>query len=115
LPGEVRDTRRFAFRRIRELTFAVLKHRFGAPEVFLEGQGMRQMQLSGESQGPRSVINAVERLLSSYGIRSEEIQRAFSFSEVKLRDFEARLGGPFPHERYFEELSALRDELKLAL
>ena len=36
-------------------------------------------------------------------------------SETKLRDFEARLGATFPHERYIDELSALRDELKVAL
>ena len=34
---------------------------------------------------------------------------------MKLRDFEARLGGTFPHERYIGELSDLRDELKLSL
>ena len=115
LPEEVRETRRFVLGQMRGLTFGVVMHRFSAPEVFLEGRGERRSQLSRESQGPRAVSNALERLVSSYESRCEECRRDLALSEVKLRDFEARLGGAFPHERYIEELSALRDELKVAL
>ena len=76
---------------------------------------MRQAQLSRESQGPRACLNALERLFASYETRCDELRRELALSEGKLRDFEARLGATFPHERYIEELSALRDELKVAL
>ena len=115
LPDEVRESRRFMLGQMRGLGFGIMKHRFGAPEVFLNGQGERRSQLSRESQGPRAVFNALERLFASYGSRCEECRSELALSEVKLRDFEARLGGAFPHERYIGELSALRDELKVAL
>src|SRR5690606_33979866 len=95
--------------------FGIIKHRFGAPEVYLEGQGTRHAQLGRDSQGPRAVLNALERLFSSYEGRAEELRRELSLAETKLGDYEARLGAKFPHERYIDELSALRDELKVAL
>ena len=76
---------------------------------------MRRSPLSRESQGPRAVLNALERLYSGYEPRCEELLRELTLSEGKLRDFEARLGSTFPHERYIEELSSVRDELKGAL
>ena len=112
LPNEVRETRSFVLGRMRGLTFGITKHRFSSPEVFLEGQGMRQAQLSRESQGPRACLNALERLFGSYESKCEELRGELALSEGKLRDFEARLGATFPHERYIEELSALRDELE---
>ena len=107
LPDEVRESRKFVLGQMRGLAFGIIQHRFGAPEVFLEGQGERRSQLSRDSQGPRAVSNALERLFSSYESRCEECRRDLALSEVKLRDFEARLGGAFPHERYIEELSTL--------
>jgi hypothetical protein len=115
LPDGVRETRRFVLGRTRGLTFGIIKHRLSPPEVFLEGRGMRQTPLSRDSQGPRACWNAVERLFAGYESRCDELRRELALSEVKLRDFEARLGAAFPHERYIEELSALRDELKVAL
>ena len=54
LPPEVKETRRFGLGRMRGLAFGVIKHRFSQPEVFLEGQGTREAQLSRDSQGPRA-------------------------------------------------------------
>ncbi|MFO0890977.1 MAG: DEAD/DEAH box helicase family protein [Isosphaeraceae bacterium] len=114
-PEEVRETRRFELGQMRGLSFGIIKHRYGSPEVYLEGQGTRHAQLSRDSQGPRAVLNALERLFASYEGRAEELRRELSLAEVKLTDYRARLGTTFPHERYIEELSALRDELKVAL
>ena len=96
LPEEVRETRRFVLGQVRGLTFGVVMHRFSVPEVFLEGRGERRTQLSRESQGPRAVSNALERLVSSYESRCEECRRDLALSEVKLRDFDgpARRGLP---------------------
>ena len=115
LPSEVRETRRFAIGTMRGLSFGLIKYRFSAPEVYLEGAGVRQTHLSRDSQGPRAVLNALERLFSGFDSRCQELRRELALSEVKLRDFEARLGASFPHEHYIEELSALRDELRVAL
>lgn len=115
LPAEVNETRRFPLGRIRGLSFGVVKHRYSAPDVFLEGEGVRETALSKDAQGPRAVLNAVERLIASYGTRCEEVRRELTISETKLRDFTARMGLPFPHERYIEDLSALRDDLRVAL
>ena len=115
LPVEVSRTSRYELGRMRGLGFGLLVHRHGPPEVFLEGRGVRRMELSRTAQGPRACLNALERLFAGYGPRCEEIRRELSLAEVKLRDYEARLGAGFPHERYIEELSALRDELRLAL
>ena len=85
------------------------------PEVYLEGAGLRRTPLSRESQGPRAVWNALERLVAGYGSRSDELRRDLALAEGKLRDFEARLGATFPHESSIDELSTLRDELRVAL
>ncbi len=115
VPAEVIQTRRFVIGQVRGLSFGIVKHRYGTPEVFLEGQGVRATPLSRESQGPRACLNALDRLFSSYESRCNELRHELALSETKLRDFEARLGATFPHERYIAELSALRDELKVAL
>ena len=65
LPDEVRETKRFMLGQMRGLGFGIMKHRFGAPEVLLEGRGERRSQLSRESRGPRAVSNALERLFAS--------------------------------------------------
>ncbi|ODU01095.1 MAG: hypothetical protein ABS79_02265 [Planctomycetes bacterium SCN 63-9] len=115
LPAEVRETRRFVLGRMRGLAFGIVKHKFSSPEVFLEGRGIREAQLSRESQGPRACLNALERLFASYEARCEEVRRELALTETKLRDFEARLGAVFQHEHYIRELSTLRDELRAAL
>ena len=102
MPEEVRETRRFGLGQMRGLGFGIIKHRFGASEVFLEGQGERQTQLSRESQGPRACLNALERLFASYESRCDECRQELSLSEVKLRDFEARLGGAFAPVEVFK-------------
>ncbi len=115
VPAEVHETRRFELGRARGLAFGIVKHRYGSPEVYLEGQGTALGQLSRESQGPRAVWNALERLFAGYDGKAAELRRDIALAEARLRDYEARLGASFPHERYIEELAALRDELKDAL
>ena len=114
-PDEVGETRRFPLGVMRGLNFGLIRFKFSTPEVYLEGAGLRRLPLSRDSQGPRAVLNALDRLFSGYPSRSEELRRDLTLNEGKLRDFEARLGSTFPHERFIEELSALRDELKVAL
>ena len=116
LPDEVRETRRFVLGQMRGLTFGIVKHRFSPPGGVPRRTGRCGRPSSPASRRARGrVLNALERLFASYEARCEEARRELALSETKLRDFEARLGATFPHERYIEELSALRDELKVAL
>jgi len=66
--------------------------------------------------GPtRAVLNALERLADGYGTECDRVQRDFGIAQSQLRDYQARLGKPFPHEAYLSELNALRDQLKAGL
>ena len=38
-----------------------------------------------------------------------------AIAQGQLRDYQARLGAPFPHDAYLTELTGLRDQLKAAL
>jgi hypothetical protein len=71
--------------------------------------------LSREHQGPRAVLNALERLASGYRSDCDRVQQDLGIAESQLRDYQARLGKPFPHEGYLSELTTLRDLLKASL
>jgi len=85
------------------------------PDVYLEGAITRRDTLSREHQGPRAVLNALERLATGYGSECVRVRQDLSIAESQLRDYQARLGKPFAHEVYLSELTALRDQLKVAL
>ena len=71
--------------------------------------------LSREHQGPRAVLNAVERLARGYRVESERTRQDLAVAEGQLRDYQARVGQPFPHAAYLDQLAALRDQLKAGL
>ena len=83
--------------------------------MYLEGTITRQSTLSREHQGPRAVLNSLERLVGSYGSDCVRVRQDLSIAEGQLRDYQARLGKPFLHETYLSELTALRDQLKAGL
>jgi hypothetical protein len=99
----------------RGLRFGLVPHRHGPPEVYLEGATTRSAPLVRENPGPRAVLNALERLADGYAARREAAMQDLAIAEAQLRDYEARLDVPFPHEAYFAELTGLRDRLKAAL
>jgi N12 class adenine-specific DNA methylase len=115
LPEKVMATARFPLGTYGGLSFGIVLHPSFAPEVFLEGKATRQATLSREHHGPRAVLNALERLAGSYGGQCEKAEEELALAEGQLRDYEARLGKPFPHEAYFAELVSLRDQLKESL
>jgi hypothetical protein len=97
------------------LKFGVVLHSQVPPDVFVEGSAMRITSLSREHQGPRAVLNAVERLISGYGPEAQRIGEDLAIAQSQLRDYQERLGAPFAHEKYQVELTESRDELKLIL
>jgi hypothetical protein len=86
-----------------------------APEVYLEGPATRTATLSRHHHGPRAVLNALERLADGYGSECDRVQRDLGIAQSQLRDYQARLGEPFPHDVYLAELTSLRDQLKSGL
>jgi hypothetical protein len=69
-----------------------------------------------ERTGVRAaVLNAVEQLARGYGMESERTRQDLGIAETQLRDYQARVGQPFPHAGYLDQLAALRDCLKSGL
>ena len=99
----------------RGLRFGLVLHPQFPPDVYLEGAITRQSTLSRDHQGPRAVLNALERLASGYGSECVRVRQDLAIAESQLRDYQARLGKPFPHDAYLSELTGLRDQLKAGL
>ncbi|HVC97796.1 MAG TPA: hypothetical protein VND64_29265 [Pirellulales bacterium] len=97
------------------LRFGIVLHPQFPPDIYLEGAIIRHYTLSRDHQGPRAVLNAVERLASAYGIECAGVRQDLTIAESQLRDYQARLGKPFPHDAYLAELTGLRDQLKAGL
>src|SRR6266568_3092072 len=99
----------------RGLRFGIVLHSPFPPDVYLEGAITRQSGLSREHQGPRAVLNALERLAGGYGSECVRVRQDLAIAESQLRDYQARLGKPFLHDAYLSELTGLRDQLKAGL
>jgi hypothetical protein len=115
LPRNVRDTDRVPLGIYHGLRFGIVTHSQFPADVYLEGAINRQSALSRDHQGPRAVLNAVDRLATAYGSECVRVQQDLSIAEAQLRDYQARLGKPFTLEAYLTELTALRDQLKAGL
>ena len=115
LPKHVRETTRIPLGNYRGLGFGLVLHSQFAPELYLEGSTTRTATLSRDHHGPRAVLNALERLADGYGSECDRVQRDLGIAESQLRDYQARLGKPFPHDAYLAELTTLRDQLKAGL
>jgi N12 class adenine-specific DNA methylase len=115
MPSDVRDTRRIPLGIYRGLRFGLVLHPQFPASVYLEGTIARQSALSREHQGPRAVLNALERLAGGYEAECARLRQDLAIAESQLRDYQVRLGKPFVHERYLCELTGLRDHLKAGL
>src|SRR5438128_1788918 len=111
----VRDTTRVPLGTYRGLRFGLVLHPQFPADVYLEGSISRQSMLSRDHQGPRAVLNALERLANGYGSDIVRVRQDLSIAESQLRDYRERLGKPFAHEHYLSELTSLRDQLKAGL
>jgi N12 class adenine-specific DNA methylase len=115
LPRHVMQSQRIALGVYRGLRFGMVLNPQWSPEVFLEGEITRKDTLSREHQGPRAVLNAVERLARGYGAECERSRKDLEIAQGQLRDYQGRIGQTFSHEEYLRELTSLRDRLKTAL
>jgi hypothetical protein len=115
LPRNVRDTTRVPIGTYRGLRFGMVLHPQFPADVYLEGSITRQSMLNRDHQGPRAVLNALERVATGYGSEIVRARQDLAIAESQLRDYRQRLGKPFPHDRYLNELTGLRDQLKAGL
>ncbi|MFL5241548.1 MAG: DEAD/DEAH box helicase family protein [Gemmataceae bacterium] len=115
LPRNVRETTRVPLGVYRGLRFGMVLHPQFPAEVFLEGAITRLSTLSRDHQGPRAVLNALERLATGYGSECVRVRQDLAIAESQLRDYRERLGKPFAHAAYLSELTSLRDQLKAGL
>ncbi|HEX3998800.1 MAG TPA: hypothetical protein VHX65_09645, partial [Pirellulales bacterium] len=115
LPPFVRETTRVPLGVYRGLQFGIVLHSQFPTDVYLEGAVTRQCGFSREHQGPRAVLNALERVVGAYGSESVRVRQDLAIAESQLRDYQARLGKPFQHDTYLSELTNLRDQLKSGL
>jgi N12 class adenine-specific DNA methylase/predicted RNA methylase len=115
LPEKVHQSTVIPVGRYRGLGFGLVLHAGGAAEVFLEGQATRHALLSREHRGPRAVLNALERVADSYRGQTGTAAQDLAIAQGQLRDHQARLGMPFPHDGYLSGLTGLRDQLKAGL
>jgi hypothetical protein len=115
LPHRVTESRRIALGIYQGLDFGIALHPYSGPDVYLEGAATRQGGFLSENQGPRAILNAVDRLANGLVSECERIQQDLAIAQAQLRDYQARLGKPFVHQAYLSELTALRDALKAGL
>jgi hypothetical protein len=111
----VYDTRTVALGQYRGLRFGLVQHPQGAPEVYVEGVLRRSTPLARDVHGPRAILNAVERLLSTAASERDKAIRDLTIAQGQLRDYETHLGAGFAHAAYLEELTGLRHQLEAAL
>jgi hypothetical protein len=115
LPALVPQTHTVPLGVSRGLTFGLVLHPQGVPDVSVTGALTRYVQLSRDFHGARAILNAVERLIGSAAPEREKIVRDLGIALGQLRDYEARLGAGFAHAGYLEELTGLRNQLEAAL
>jgi len=115
LPRNVRETTRVPLGIYHGLRFGLVLHPQFPPDVYLQGAITRQSGSLREHQGPRAVLNAVERLATTYAPDCDRVQQDLCIAEAQLRDYQARIGKPFLHDAYLSQLTTLRDQLKHGL
>ncbi len=115
MPMHIQERTRVPLGTYRGLRFGMVVHPQFPPDVYLEGSTTRSTMLSREHQGPRAVLNALDRLATGYGSDCDRVRQDLAIAEAQVRDYQARLGKPFVHDAYLAELTSLRDQLKAGL
>ncbi len=115
MPRHVVETTRVPLGIYSGLSFGLILRPQFPPDVYLEGEAIRQSTFARQYPGPRAVLNELERIANSYGPACDQVRQNLAISEGQLRDYQASLGKPFIHEAYLSELTGLRDQLKSSL
>jgi N12 class adenine-specific DNA methylase len=114
LPLSVSESRYVDLGTYRGLKFGVVLHPMSHPDIYLQGDAVRHGDIRRDARG-LAILNALRRLADGYEGAAESTRQELTVAESQLRDFQTRQGAPFAHEDYLKELSALRDQLRIAL
>ena len=87
LPRHVYQKQRVALGTYRGLAFGIVLNPQWSNEVYVEGAITRLDTLSRDSQGPRAVMNAVERIAGGYAAERETTKRNLTVAETQLQDY----------------------------
>src|SRR5262249_5078461 len=90
LPERVQEHHSVPLGVYRGLTFGLTLHPHGSPDVYVAGALTRFHPLSRDSQGPRAILNAAERIITAYARNHDKATRDVEIAQGQLRDFEAR-------------------------
>lgn len=112
MPEKVSETYRTKLGTYRGLQASMILHPLGGTEVVLDGATRCRETLMRDNPGPRAVLNALERLANGYDHASRCNRAEIGVKQGQLKDFEARLGRPFEHGEYMNQLADLRDKLR---
>lgn len=115
LPLLVREPTRIPIGTFKGMSFGVICHPDFPPEVYLEGAMTRVSRLSKDHQGPRAVLNSLDRLAGSYAAESQRVRDDVAIAESQFADYRGKLDETFAHDAYLGELTDLRDRLKAGL
>ena len=84
-------------------------------ETYQTKLGTCREQMIRNHPGPRTMLSAVGRILGDCEDERRSLNARIAVKEGRFRNYETRLGKPFEHEAYQEELTDLRDQLKAGL
>jgi N12 class adenine-specific DNA methylase len=115
MPEKVSETYRTKLGTYRGLECGMILHPLGGTEIYLDGAVRCREQMMRDNPGPRAVLNALERLADGYERDSRHLRGEIGVKQGQLKDYEARLGRPFAHAAYKNELEGLRDQLRAGL
>jgi N12 class adenine-specific DNA methylase len=115
LPGYVMQQTKVPLGKFNGLEFGVVLDSHYPPVVYVQGECLRRDTLSRDHQGPRAVMNALERLRNSYRVEMQTAEQELLLKQRQFQDYDARLGQSFAAARYVQQLTALRDQLKAKL
>jgi len=114
LPLSVSESRYIDLGTYRGLKFGVVLHPLSHPDIYLQGDAVRYADIRRDARG-LALLNALRRLAEGYEGAAESTRQELTIAQSQLKDFQSRLGAPFAHEAYLTELSALREQLRIAL
>ena len=114
LPLSVSESRYIDLGTYRGLKFGVVLHPMSHPDLYLQGDAVRYADIRRDARG-LALLNTLRRLADGYEGAAESTRQELAIAESQQKDFQNRLGVPFAHEAYLKELSALREQLGIAL
>jgi Helicase conserved C-terminal domain len=114
LPLSVSESRYIDLGTYRGLKFGMVLHPLSHPDLYLQGEAIRHADIRRDARG-LAVLNALHRLARGYEETQESTRQELALAESQLKDFQTRQGASFAHEAYLQQLSALREQLRMAL